>query len=124
MHSSYDLLHLADYQTLAETHSPKGIASLQKQHASVTTYPAWARCGQFVEGLCQVDSRIVHHLPHRIVFFPASKGQLRECSLVAWSILDVNEVLLVRDRVVLGQLKEANESLQQRNPGSKEGRHN
>lgn len=68
-----------------------------------------------------MDSRVVHHLPYRIVFFPASKGQLRECSLVAWSILDVDEVLLVGDRVILGQLKEPNEGLQQRNPGRKRG---
>lgn len=86
------------------------------------TYPAWAGRGQFVQRLCQVDPGIVHHLPHGIVFLLPRKGQLGECSLVARGVLDVNEVLLIRDRVVLRQLKEPNQGLQQGNPGSKQGR--
>lgn len=94
---------------------------MQQQHPRVqVTYPAWARCGQFVQRLCQVDSRVVHHLTYRIVFLLPSKGQLGECSLIAWSIFYVNEMLLVRDGVILRQLKEANEGLQQRDPGGKE----
>lgn len=125
MHSSYDLLNFADYQTSANRPiltKAFPLCTMQHQHASAqVTYPAWACCRQFVERLCQMDSRIVHHLTYRIVFFLPSKGQLGECSLIAWSIFYVNEVLLVRDCVILRQLKEANEGLQQRNPGSKQG---
>lgn len=86
-----------------------------------STYPAWARCGQLVERLGQVDPRVVHHLPYRIVFFLPSEGELGERGLVPGGVLDVDEVLLVRDSVVLGQLKEANEGLQQRSPARKGG---
>lgn len=78
MRSSYDLLHFADYQTLTKRPiCTKAflLCRMQHQHASVqVTYPAWARCKQFVERLCQMDSRIVHHLTYRIVFFLPSKG--------------------------------------------------
>lgn len=86
--SSYDLLHFADYQTSAKRPILTKaflLCTMQHQHASAQgqiegyfrdshTYPAWACCRQFVERLCQVDSRIVHHLTYRIVFFLPSKG--------------------------------------------------
>lgn len=106
------------------THYPNSLSSLQnfisKTHIKVT-YPPWACCRQFVERLCQMDSRIVHHLTYRIVFFFSSKGQLRECSLISWSIFYVYEVFFIGDSVILRQFKEANEGLQQRSPICKEG---
>lgn len=69
-----------------------------------------------MERLGQMDPRVVHHLTYRIVFFFPSEGKLRERGLIPGGVLYVDEVLLVRDSVVLGQLKEANEGLQQRSP--------
>lgn len=50
------------------------------------------------------------------MFLLASECQLRESRLVARCVLDVDEVLVVRDAVVLRQLEQSNQSLQDGRP--------
>lgn len=54
-----------------------------------------------------------------IVLLLPCERQLRERRLVARRLLDVDEVLVVRDAVVFRQFKQADEGLEQRGPGHK-----
>lgn len=69
-----------------------------------------------MQGLCQQDLGVADGLSDGVVLLLASEGQLGEGRLVARRVLDVDEVLVVRHTVVLRQLKQANQSLQQRRP--------
>lgn len=60
--------------------------------------------------------RVADGISDRVVLLLPSKGQLRESSLIAGCIFNVDEMLVVRDAVVFGQLKETDEGLEQRRP--------
>lgn len=71
-----------------------------------------------MQRLGQMDLWIPHGVSDGIVLLLPRERQLRERRLVARRLLDVDEVLVVRHAVVLGQLKQADEGLEQRRPGS------
>lgn len=70
-----------------------------------------------MQRLGQQDLRIPHSFSDGVVLFLSSKRQLRERRLITGRVLDVDEVLVVRDAVVFRQLEQANESLEQGSPG-------
>lgn len=70
-----------------------------------------------MQRLGQQDLRIADSFSDGVVLFLSSKRQLRERRLITGRVLDVDEVLVVRDAVVFRQLEQANESLEQRSPG-------
>merc|ERR1719222_458328 len=82
-----------------------------------TTNDGWQSPGLLAGQRCQrlrQEGLWVAHSRHRVVIWLASKYQLAVGSLVARGVLDFDEVLIVRDRLVLRQLKQADEGSQQR----------
>lgn len=69
-----------------------------------------------MQRLRQQDLGVSHGVSDRVVFLLPREGELRERRLVAGRVLDVDEVLVIRDAVVLWQLEQTDEGLEQRGP--------
>lgn len=71
-----------------------------KQLLNKQTYPSWTGIRELVEWLGQQDFGITHGVADRVVLLLPGEGELREGCLVAWCVLDVDEVLVVWDAVI------------------------
>lgn len=69
-----------------------------------------------MERLGQQDLWVADGVADRVVLLLPREGQLRECRLVSWSVFNIDEVLVIWDAVIFGQLKQTDESLEQRGP--------
>lgn len=69
-----------------------------------------------MQGLGQQNFGVDNSVSNRVVLLLSSECELSEGGLVSGRVFNVDEVLVVRDAVILWQLEEANQSLKQGSP--------